>query len=442
MKPGSKKVLFAAFTVSIYLFLSLDVLCEETKQSSYSGEPLRLEDLERMALENNPTLHQAAADIRAAEGRKLQAGLYPNPRLGYDGEEISTRDPSEKAFHSFFVEQRIVTAGKLKHSRDIFAQEQRQARAEHEAQRGRVLNDVRLVYYQTLGAQRIVELHQELARIAQEAVDISAQLYNVGQADRPDVLEAEVVAQKVGLDLVNAKSQLELQWQRLANIVGKPDLPRSPLAGNLEASFPEFNQGTITERLLRESPQLRVAEATVERSEAAVRRAKAEPYPDITVRAGYTYGRERGEKESLFLAGISIPLPIFDRNQGNIASALSERNRTKEEKRRIELVLRDRMALTFNEYTTSRQSVEQYQKVILPRAQTAYDLYLKRFKQMAAAYPQVLIAQRNLFQARVEYVRNQVNLWLSVTMIEGFLLTGGLDAPRMNSLDRVKNEKE
>jgi cobalt-zinc-cadmium efflux system outer membrane protein len=432
MKPGSKRVLFAAFSVSIYLFLSLDALCEEAKLPSDSGGTLRLEDLEHLALENNPTLLQAAADIRAAEGRKMQAGLYPNPRMGYDGEEISTRDPSERAFHSFFIEQRIVTAGKLKHSRNIFAQEQRQAQAEQEAQRERVLNDVRLTYYQTLGAQRVVALRQELARIAQEAVDISAQLYNVGQADRPDLLEAEVVAQKAGLDLVNAKSQLEFQWQRLANIVGKPDLSRSPLAGDLDASCPEFNQRAITERLLRESPQLRVAQAKADRAEAALQRAKAEPYPDITLRAGYTYGRERGEKESLFLAGISIPLPIFDRNQGNIASALSERNRTKEEKRRIELVLRDRMAFTFNEYTTSKQSVERYQKVILPRAQTAYDLYLKRFKQMAAAYPQVLIAQRNLFETQVEYVRNQVNLWMSVTMIQGLLLTGGMDAPGIN----------
>jgi cobalt-zinc-cadmium efflux system outer membrane protein len=432
MERYSRKALFAAVTVWFFLFLASNVLCEGTEQPSYYEKEMRLEDLERMALENNPTLHQAADDIRAAEGRELQAGLYPNPRLGYDGEEISTRDPSEKAFHSFFIEQRIVTAGKLTRSQKIFAQEQRQAKAEQEAQRGRVVNDVRLAYYRTLGAQRIVVLRQELARIAQEAVDISVQLYNVGQADRPDVLEAEVVAQKAGLDLLNAKSQLEIQWQRLTNVVGKPDLPLSPLAGNLEASFPDFNQSTITERLLRESPELRVAQAKAARAEAAFQRARAEPYPDITVRAGYTYGSERGEKESLFLAGISIPLPIFDRNQGNVASALSERNRAKEEKRRIELLLRDRMTSTFNAYMISRQSVEQYQKVILPRAQTAYDLYVKRFKQMAAAYPQVLIAQRNLFQARVEYIRNQVNLWLSVTMIEGLLLTGGLDAPRMN----------
>jgi cobalt-zinc-cadmium efflux system outer membrane protein len=432
MKPYSKKVFFARVAISFFLFLASDVLCEEARQPSYSGKALRLEDLEHMALENNPTLHQAAADIRATEGRKLQAGLYPNPRLGYDGEEISTRDPSEKAFHSFFVEQRIVTAGKLTHSQNIFVQEQHEAQAKQEAQRGRVLNDVHLAYYQTLGAQRIVELYQELARIAQEAVDISAELYNVGQADRPDVLEAEVVAQKAILDLAVAKRQLELQWQRLANIVGKPDLPQSPLAGSLEASFPEFDQKAIIERLLRESPQIKIIQARVERAEAALRRARVERYPDITVRAGYTYGREHGEKESLFKAGISIPLPIFDRNQGNIESALSERNRAKEEKRRIELVLRDGMALTFNEYKTSRQSVEQYQQVILPRAQTAYELYLKRFKQMAAAYPQVLIAQRNLFQAQVECVRNQVNLWLSATMIEGLLLTGGLDAPGRN----------
>ena len=61
--------------------------------SEGAGGALRLEDLERMALDNNPTIAQAAAGIRAAEGRTLQAGLYPNPIMGYIGEEISGRAP-------------------------------------------------------------------------------------------------------------------------------------------------------------------------------------------------------------------------------------------------------------------------------------------------------------------------------------------------------------
>lgn len=433
MKCLSRKRLIIAGVILTLHSLSVAVMSEEIKEEAATAQKtLRLEDLEQLAMENNPTLLQAVAVLKAAEGRKLQAGLYPNPRIGYEGEEISTRDPSERARHSFFAEQRIVTAGKLTYNRNVFMQEEEQAEAAQEAQRLRVMNDVRLAYGRTLEAQKIVELRQELTRIADEAVDISTQLYNVGQADRPDVLEAEAVAKKAELDLLSAKSQLKFQWGLLAAVIGKPDLPQAQLADNLGAEIPELEQGAVMERLLRDSPEVKIARAKIDRAEESLKLARAERYPDITVRAGYSYARESEGKESQFLVGVSIPLPLFDRNQGTIASRLAELNRAKEESRRLELILRGRLASAFNQYATSRHSVEQYRDAIIPRAQNAYDLYLKRFRQMAAAYPQVLIAQRNLFQARVEYVQNLASLWQSITKIQGLLVAGGLDAPPMN----------
>jgi cobalt-zinc-cadmium efflux system outer membrane protein len=106
---------------------------------------MRLEDLEKMALENSPSLAQALSAVRAAEGQTLQAGLYPNPTVGYTSEEFSLRAPSERSQHYGFVEQEIVTAGKLKHNRAAFAQEQLQAEASKEAQKWRVLNTVRIL---------------------------------------------------------------------------------------------------------------------------------------------------------------------------------------------------------------------------------------------------------------------------------------------------------
>jgi outer membrane protein TolC len=82
---------------------------------------LTLEQLEQLALERNPTLVQAAARIEAASQRKLQAGLYPNPVVGYDGQELSERASGGE--HGGFVEQTLVTAGKLGLSRRVFEQE-------------------------------------------------------------------------------------------------------------------------------------------------------------------------------------------------------------------------------------------------------------------------------------------------------------------------------
>src|SRR5713226_431691 len=129
----------------------------------------------------------------------LQAGLYPNPSVGYSGAEIS--GPASGGEHGGFVQQTIVTAGKLGLSRAVLQQEQAQAEEQAKAQRLRVLNTVRLLYYQTLGAQQLVAWRERLATLTQEAVEISHQLFNVGQADQPDLLQAEVEAQQAQLDL-------------------------------------------------------------------------------------------------------------------------------------------------------------------------------------------------------------------------------------------------
>src|SRR6266542_3550489 len=73
------------------------------------------------------------------------------------------------------------------------------------AQRYRILNNVRMLFYEALGAQRRVETRAELVRIAREAVGVTEQLFNVGQADRPDAYEIEIEAQRAQLDLIMAE---------------------------------------------------------------------------------------------------------------------------------------------------------------------------------------------------------------------------------------------
>ncbi len=424
--------LLMAFTVLLVVYLSSQVQGEETKLPSKPQEALRLEDLEQMALKNNPTIQQASAFVHSAEGQKVQAGLYPNPTLGYAGEEITVRRPSDKSQHYLFIEQKIVTAGKLRHSRDIFVQDQVRAEAEQQAQIQRVLNTVRLLYYRVLGTQRLVELRSELTKIAREAVDISEELYNIGQTDRPDALEAGIEAQKAELDFLTARNELQRAWQMLLAVVGDPTLSPTRLVGDLEAEIPRLDQEATFGKILRESPEIKITQIRLDRAQAALQRAKVQPIPDVSLRVGLGYDVERLEGERAGLSGfvqVGIPIPLFDRNQGNIATASAELSAAKDEIRRVELNLRARLASPFATYLTSLQTVERYRKGILPQAQKAYDLYLKSFQQMAAAYPQVLIAQRTLFQVRTNYVQAVVSLRQSVVEIEGFMLTDGLNAP-------------
>ncbi|MBI3650531.1 MAG: TolC family protein [Acidobacteria bacterium] len=398
---------------------------------------LSLADLEKMAVQNNPTLAQADAALRAAEGRTLQAGLFPNPLVGYRGEEFALRSFTNKSEHFFFVEQEIPLGGKLKKSRNIFEKEQRQALAESEAQKLRVLNDVRILYYEAVGAQHLVDTRRELVNLHNEAVSVTQELMNVGQADMPDQLEIEVEAQKADLDLVEAENQSAKIWQTLANVVGNPQLPMMPLSGDLEKTLPTIDRDQTLAFILQESPEVKVAKAKLERAQATLIRAHAERVPDMIVRGGFGYSTERLEIGNAPFARktgpeanleIGFRLPVFNRNQGNIATAKAELDAAQRELQRVELTLRTRLAAAFMEYQNAKRMVDSYQNSILPRAKQAFALYQSSFSQMAAAYPQVLIAKRSYYQAQGDYVNALVKLWQNALHIQGFLLSGGLDA--------------
>jgi len=393
---------------------------------------LRLEDLERMALESNPTISQSEASIRAAEGRRRQAGAFPNPVIGYSGEELGLRSPfSRGGEHKVFAEQMIPLGGKLSKSRRIFAREKEQVEALAAAQRERVLNSVRTLYYDALGAQRMVELRAELARLSSEAVDITRELYNVGQADKPDYLEIEIEAQRAEIDRLRAGNDREQVWRVLGAMVGRPDLRPTRLAGSLEEVATTLDEEQILTTLLSNSPEIISARAGIERARASVARAKAERIPDLFLRGGLGSGQRFDpahtgrQLEGFIEAGINIP--IWDRKRGGISAAEADLEIAERELQRLQLSLRARLSSGFREYRNALQIVEKYQTRIIPAARAAYDMYLSNFRQMAASYPQVLIAQRTLFQVQTEYARALVDLRRTGVGIRGFLLTGGLE---------------
>ncbi|MDX2043047.1 MAG: TolC family protein [Acidobacteriota bacterium] len=407
-----------------------------TQTKEQSSPELTLAALEQMAIKNNPTLSQAEAAIQAAEGRRRQAGLWPNPVIGYEGDGLAFNSlvyPYRNG-QGFFVEQTILTGGKLAKSKNIAAQEKAQTQAEAEAQRLRVLNAVRMLYYEVVGAQQLLDLRQQLAELTREATEISEDLFNTGAADRPDVLAAEVELQRAEIDLLRARNDYSRVWQTLAAVVNDPNLKPTRLENALETTAPVMVQEEMLAGLLRDSPEIKRALAGVERAKAVVSRAKAEPKPDIYLRGGVGYSNEWAEFyggktgwEGRLEAGVRVP--IFNRNQGNVAASKADLTAAEREVQRVELALRARLAESFAQYQNSLGVAVRYQREVLPRAQRAYDLYLAKFRQMGAAYPQVLFTQRTLFQARTEYISSLVELWQHVVKLRGLLLTGGLDAP-------------
>lgn len=398
--------------------------------------PATLQQLEQLALANNPTLRQAQAAVDAARGRARQAGALPNPIIGYTGEEIAPGEIIQRGAHGFFVDQTIPLGGKLRRNRTVFEREVEQAQAVHEQQRLRILSSVRTLFYDVLTTERRVAVLDRLAQLAAEAAGVSRQLYNVGAADQPDVLESNIEARRVQLQLTEARNELTANRWQLASVAGDRGLVTRPLAGSIEGALPELERDATVRRLLEQSPELRAAAAATERARAVVTSARRQSFPDLFLRGGLQYNRERLEAGTAAvgwqgLAEVGVSVPLFNRNTGLVAAARADETRADAERRRLEFALESRAAVAFSEYLTALRASEAYRGEILPQAEEAYRLYLSRYREGAAAYPQVLIAQRTLFDMTAEYFERLEEAWQSGLRLQGFLVGEGLEAPEI-----------
>ena len=421
----------AAF-VTVFAFAPLCVSAagQTSLQTAPSGAPITLAELESLALANNPTTSAARAEIEAARGRATQAAKWPNPIAGYSGDELWAAGPPERGKHGFFVEQTIPLGGRLGLGRQVFERSAERAEALLDLQIGRLLSSVRIQFYEALAAERRVEVQQRLTVLARETVDVAAQLFNVGMADRPDYIASQIEARRAELALESAKNDVTATRHQLAAAVGRADVAGRPFTGSIDEAIPVLERDAALRDVLERSPELRAARADVARSQAVTAFARRQTAPDLFVRAGGVYDRERDEItgqsigwEGKLETGVSVPL--FNRNQGEIAASREEETRAQAEVRRVELALESEAAGEFATYLTSVRAADAYRKEILPQAEEAHRLYLARYKEMAAAYPQVIAAQRTLFELSRDYLESLSRAWRSALRLQGYLATSG-----------------
>ncbi|MBW3598615.1 MAG: TolC family protein [Planctomycetes bacterium] len=384
-----------------------------------------LQVLELLALASNPTLRQAAADVAEARGRWVQSGLYPNPQVGYAGNEINA--DGQAGQQGGFVSQTFVTGGKLDWSRAAAARAVDRAVWEMEAQQLRVLTEVRIRFYEALGAQQTVMLAEELRRIAEQGVSIAQQLERALEAPRTDVLQSEVELANVRLLLETARQREFAARQQLAAVVGVVELPCAPLSGLLEEELLLLEWCTFYERLLAGNPLLQIAQARVAQARARLQREQVEPIPNVNVQVGSQY--DFSSDDTLYSAQVQLPLPLYDRNQGAISAAAAELRQAMDEVERIERVLQRRLAEVWRRYAAARAQVEIYQATILPRVQETLDLTTEAYEGAQLDFLRVLTARRSYFETRLKYLEAVIELRTAAAELDGLLLTGGLEAP-------------
>lgn len=416
-------------------------------QRVVSGPIYQLSDLEEMATKNNPTLSQAQRAVEAARARKLQVGLYPNPVVGYQGDEIrgGSYGGGEEGF---FVEQQVILGGKLGLNRKIAAAEEVERQIEVGAQRQRIENDVRRAYYRVLAAQERLALKREILAIAQSTVRIEDQLGQVGQADGTEILEAEAEEKRVEVAIGVAEHMLRREWAMLTSVLGVPSLPQGGVAGRIDADLPPLDQDQLLAALLAMSPAVRAAQANVERAEATLRRAKREPIPDLILRGGLQQNFEplaNPIDHRVGLQGfaeIGVQLHLWDRNQGGIAAERANVEAARGEVRRVELALRNRFAMYGEDYSSARLTSDKYRTDILPRLERAYTLMTQQYGLMTASFLRVLILQRMLYENETAYIDALERTWTSSIALRGYLLEGALVTSHPKEIETPMSDME
>ena len=387
-----------------------------------------------MADKLNPTIAQANALVRRTSSQARQAGLYPNPTVGYQGEQIRGGSYGGGE-HGAFIQQTIVLGGKLGLRRSIYDQQKHSDEIGVEEQTIRVHSDVTQSFYSALAAQALVNVRRRLLGVTLDAVETVHQLANVGQADAPDILQAEVEAEQAKIDLVRAQREFLRSYSELAATAGQLSAVVSPLTGDFE-NPPMVNVDQQVANIIANSPEVRRAQQEVTVAEARLKDARYAAIPDIQVKVGEQYNGEfvrehpnvSAGAQSFASAGINIP--IWNRNQGNKEAASVEVERARQGVQRTQLALQHEAAPLAQSYETARFEADRYKTQLIPRAQRAYKLYLAKYQNMAQAYPQVLVSQRTLFQLQVSYLVALRETWKSAIALQDFTLSGGLNEPQ------------
>ncbi len=384
---------------------------------------LTLEYLEQLALSNNPTLAQAAAAVDADRGLYDQVGRYPNPQVGYLRSDNSRGDQSQT--QGVFVSQEFVTAGKLKKNRNIEAWDIQRLSWDAEAQRMRVLNDLKIRYYELLGAQRAVALTHDLDRIASEGYELTDRMSRAKQVSRKDLLQAKVQMHTVRLNLREAEHRHDSAWNQLTVLIGVPDMERATVAGQLEEEVAELGWDECWTQLESNSPQMHAALTRVQFARSELERESVESIPNLSVQV--VAERDRVTNSNTVSTLFSVPVPIFNRNQGNITRAQAEIRQANADVERVRLVLRDLLTDAFRRYKTARDQVSSLRDNILPDAKETLQLATDGYKQGEFGILEVLSTRQTYFESSLAYVEALTELQKVVAEINGLQLTGGLN---------------
>ncbi|RCL25216.1 TolC family protein [Pseudomonas sp. AFG_SD02_1510_Pfu_092] len=413
---------------TVLLCLLLASASASTVQASQS---LSLPQALAAAFAHNLELAAAGRETGIADGERRQAGLLPNPELSWEVED-TRRDTSTT---TVTLSQALELGGKRGARIAVAGAGQTIAQLDLERQRNVLRADVVQAFHAALRAQAALELAQQSQALTERGLRVVQGRVTAGQSSPVEATRARVQLAQAEAEVRRAQTQRSVAYQALARLTGSAQADFDPLPAASLAPGTAPSADALLDQL-EQTVEWRLAAAQVERGEAHLGSEKALRIPNLTVSLGSQYSRE--DRERVNVVGLSMPLPLFDRNQGNVLAAARRADQARDLRNAVELRMRSETRSAVSQWATAMQEVQAYDGTILPAAQQAVDTATRGFEMGKFAFLDVLDAQRTLIEARGLYLEALASASDARAQVER--IYGDLDGLSTHSNSRSKHD--
>jgi len=382
-------------------------------------ELLTLDQALEMAERRHPQLTETRALIEAASGRAQQSGTFPNPEAILSAQQIPVQSypvPDRQYVAGFG--QTIPLGNRLARAREAELLERevrlRGLESVHRQLRKRVHGSFATALYQESAFEAQGRITAGLASM----VAVTKARLDAGDVIPQDLARSEMELARAEVELRRSESLRKQGLIALAAAVGDPDLEVRSVEGSLEVAFEVPTLDSLAANLSTQ-PELQAAEAGVRASGARIALAKAERIPDVKVEA--LYHRLEVSGQNTFDLGISIPMPLFNRNQGRLREARSEtlaaEARVRNTANQLNLNLRE----SYVALTTALDNLKTFRNQILPRAEIVLKSAELRYASGDSALTEVLPVRRDWAVVHLSYLETLREVMLSWAEVSSFL---------------------
>jgi len=357
-----------------------------------------------LALIHNPGLKAFSWEVRATEARQLQAGLWPNPGLEVEVEEVGgpgQRSGFDGAQTTIQLSQLIEMGEKRSKRIKLASFEKELVGWDYEAKRLDVLTKVVKGFVEVLAAQQRRKLTEELLQLSEELVDTVTKRVDAGKDSPLEKTKATVALSNISIQHQQALQNLDFARRQLASTWASKEPMFEGAVGQFDLLSPIPSIGELTD-LIAKNPDVVRLSIEIEKNKAALELEKAKAVSDITLSGGMQRFNETDDNAIVF--GISIPLPISDRNQAGKLQATYELAKAREEKKATLTRIQTELAKAYQAVSNAYTEASELDKNILQEAESVFEASKTGYNRGKLDYLNVLDAQRTMFDAKAQYI--------------------------------------